>query len=216
MNDLLIKLGEIGVIPVIKLEKPEQASDLGRALLDGGLPCAEITFRAAGADKAISRMASTFPEILVGAGTVLTVEQAQRAAERGARYIVSPGFAPKVVDWCLEHDLPVIPGVATPTEIIMGLDRGLEVLKFFPAEVFGGPAALKAISEVFSVRFIPTGGVSASNMADYLRMRNVLAVGGSWMVKSDLIKDGQFDRIAALAREARSLVAQIRAKGDQP
>jgi 2-dehydro-3-deoxyphosphogluconate aldolase/(4S)-4-hydroxy-2-oxoglutarate aldolase len=216
MNDLLIKLGEIGVIPVIKLEKPEQAKDLGHALLDGGLPCAEITFRAAGAEGAISTMASFFPKILVGAGTVLSVDQAQRALGAGARFIVSPGFAYKIVDWCLERDVPVIPGVSTPTEIMFGLDRGLEVLKFFPVETIGGPAALKAVSEVFSgIHFIPTGGVSAGNLSDYLRMRSVLAVGGSWMVKSDLIKDCRFDRIATLAHEASSMVAQVRTEGDQ-
>ncbi len=214
MDDLLIKLGEIGVIPVIKLENPDQARDLGRALLEGGLPCAEITFRAAGAEKAISVIASTFPEILVGAGTVLTVEQAKKAVEAGARYIVSPGFPPKVVDWCLDRAIPVTPGVATPSEIIMGLDCGLTVLKFFPAEVLGGPAALKAISEAFSgIRFIPTGGVSPSNLVNYLNLACVHAVGGSWMVKSDLIKSGQFDRITELAREACGLVKQVRAKG---
>ena len=213
MNNILTNLGEIGVIPVIKLEKPEQAGDLARALLEGGLPCAEITFRAAGAEKAISTIAASFPDILVGAGTVLTVDQAQRAVGSGARYIVSPGFAAKVVDWCLAHNVIVIPGAATPTEIIMGLDRNLEVLKFFPAEELGGPAALKAMSEVFGgARFIPTGGISANNMADYLRMVNVHAVGGTWMVKSDLINACQFDRIAELAREARAVVSQVRAK----
>ena len=213
MKDILIKLGEIGVIPVIKLEKPELARDLAGALLEGGLSCAEIAFRAAGADEAISTIAVSFPAILVGAGTVLTVDQAQRAVGAGARYIVSPGFAPKVVDWCLDHDVSVIPGAATPTEIMMGLERDLEVLKFFPAEVLGGPAALKAMSEVFSwARFIPTGGISANNMASYLGLRNVHAVGGSWMVKSDVINACQFDRIVELAREARALVSQIRAR----
>ncbi len=214
MHDLLVKLGEIGVIPVIKLENPEQASDLACALLDGDLPCMEITFRAAGADKAIAAIASAFPEILVGAGTVLTVEQAQKAVAAGARYIVSPGFPPKVVDWCLKQGIPVTPGVATPTEIIMGLDRGLTVLKFFPAETFGGPAALKAVSEAFGgIRFIPTGGVSPSNLVNYLSLSCVHAVGGSWMVKSDLIKAGQFERITELAREARGVVNQVRTKG---
>ncbi len=212
MNEVVSKLGEVGIIPVVAIERAEDAKALGQALLDGGLPCAEITFRTAAAEEAIRSMSSAFPEILVGAGTVLSVEQAQRAAGAGARFIVSPGFDPAVVDWCLANDVAITPGVATPSDVIMGLNRGLEVVKFFPAEALGGTKTLKAIGAPFGgVKFIPTGGISAANLADYLSLPMVHACGGSWMVKKQLISDGDFDAIAALAKEAVALVAATRA-----
>jgi 2-dehydro-3-deoxyphosphogluconate aldolase / (4S)-4-hydroxy-2-oxoglutarate aldolase len=211
MTDRLERLGQLGVIPVVKIERVEDVLKLGRALLDGGLPAAEITFRTAVAVEAIGRLASELPELLVGAGTVLRVEQAEQAVSAGAKFIVSPGFSPKVVDWSLEHGVPAIPGVCTPTEINSALDRGLTILKFFPAGVMGGPKALEAIAAAYGdVRFIPTGGVDASNLADYSRMPEVHACGGSWMVKASLIASGDFDRISALAREARSIVDEAR------
>ena len=212
MNEVVSKLGEVGIIPVVAIERAEDAKALGQALLDGGLPCAEITFRTAAAEDAIRSMSSAFPEILVGAGTVLSVEQAKRAAGAGARFIVSPGFDPAVVDWCLANDVAITPGVATPSDVIMGLNRGLEVVKFFPAEALGGTKTLKAIGAPFGgVKFIPTGGISAANLADYLSLPMVYACGGSWMVKKQLISDGDFDTIAALAKEAVALVAATRA-----
>ena len=202
MPKLIDEIREYGVVPVVKIEDAKQALSLGKALMEGGLPCAEITFPyRGGGGNAISIIASEIPDLRVGAGTVLTVEQAKRAVSSGAHFIVSPGFDPKVVDWCLENDILVTPGVATPTEINMGLERGLNILKFFPADVLGGPAALKALGAAYvDVKFIPTGGVSASNLADYLSLPMVHACGGSWMVKAELIKAGDFGKITELVK----------------
>jgi 2-dehydro-3-deoxyphosphogluconate aldolase/(4S)-4-hydroxy-2-oxoglutarate aldolase len=211
MNDVLTQIEQFGVVPVVAIDTVDHALGLGRALIDGGLPCAEITFRTAAAADAIQAMTSNYPEMLVGAGTVLTVEQAQKAADAGARFVVTPGFDAAVVDWCIEQDMPVTPGVMTPTEINMALNKGLNVLKFFPAEVAGGVKTLKAISGPYGeVRFIPTGGINAANLADYLRLPTVIACGGSWLVKKQLIADGEFDRIAELTAEAVEIVRTVR------
>ena len=211
MTDLLEKLGRFGVVPVVEIERAEDAVELGKALLAGGLPCAEITFRTAAAEEAIRRISSSLPEVIVGAGTVLTVDQADRAVSAGAQFIVSPGFNQKVVDWCLQHEIPVTPGVLTPTEIDMALDRGLKVLKFFPAEAMGGVATLKAIAAPYKdVKFIPTGGISQDNLADYLALRSVHCCGGSWLVKTSLISAGKFDEITRLTQEAVSVVRRVR------
>jgi 2-dehydro-3-deoxyphosphogluconate aldolase/(4S)-4-hydroxy-2-oxoglutarate aldolase len=211
MTDLLEKLGRLGVVPVVKIERAEDAIELGRALLAGGLPCAEITFRTAAAEEAIRRISSNLPEVIVGAGTVLSVDQASKAVSAGARFIVSPGFNQKVVDWCLQNEIPVTPGVVTPTEIDMALDRGLNILKFFPAEAIGGIAVLKAISAPYGgVKFIPTGGINQNNLADYLALPSVHCCGGSWLVKANLISAGKFDEITHLAREAMSVVRRVR------
>jgi 2-dehydro-3-deoxyphosphogluconate aldolase/(4S)-4-hydroxy-2-oxoglutarate aldolase len=211
MTDLLEKLGGLGVVPVVEIERAEDAVELGRALLAGGLPCAEITFRTAAAEEAIQRISSSLPEITVGAGTVLTVDQAKRAVSAGAQFIVSPGFNQKVVDWCLQNEIPVTPGVLTPTEIDMALDRGLKILKFFPAEAMGGIAVLKAISAPYrGVKFIPTGGISKDNLADYLALPSVHCCGGSWLVKASLISAGKFDEITRLTQEAVSIVRRVR------
>jgi 2-dehydro-3-deoxyphosphogluconate aldolase/(4S)-4-hydroxy-2-oxoglutarate aldolase len=211
MTDLLEKLGRLGVVPVVEIERAEDAVELGRALLAGGLPCAEITFRTAAAEEAIRRISSNLPEIIVGAGTVLTVDQADRAVSAGAQFIVSPGFNQKVVDWCLQHGIPVTPGVLTPTEIDMALDRGLKVLKFFPAEAMGGVATLKAIAAPYKgVKFIPTGGITQDNLADYLALPSVHCCGGSWLVKASLISAGKFDEITRLTQEAVSIVRRVR------
>jgi len=211
MTDLLDKLGRLGVVPVVKIERAEDAVGLGRALLAGGLPCAEITFRTAAAEDAIRRISSSLPDIIVGAGTVLSVDQAAKAVSAGARFIVSPGFNQKVVDWCLRNEIPVTPGVLTPTEIDMALDRGLNVLKFFPAEAMGGITTLKAISAPYGgVKFIPTGGINQNNLVDYLALPSVHCCGGSWLVKANLISTGKFDEITELAREAMSVVHRVR------
>jgi 2-dehydro-3-deoxyphosphogluconate aldolase/(4S)-4-hydroxy-2-oxoglutarate aldolase len=211
MTDLLEKLGALGVVPVVKIERAEDAVELGRALLAGGLPCAEITFRTAAAEDAIRRISSSLPEIIVGAGTVLSVDQADKAVSAGARFIVAPGFNQKVVDWCLQNEIPVTPGVLTPTEIDMALDRGLKILKFFPAEAMGGIAVLKAISAPYGgVKFIPTGGINLNNLADYLALPSVHCCGGSWLVKASLISAGKFDEITELARDAMSVVRRVR------
>ena len=211
MTDLLEKLGVLGVVPVVEIERAEDAVELGQALLAGGLPCAEITFRTAAAEEAIRRISSSLPEVIVGAGTVLSVDQANRAASAGAQFIVSPGFNQKVVDWCLQNEMPVTPGVLTPTEIDMALDRELRILKFFPAEAMGGVATLKAISAPYrGVKFIPTGGISKDNLADYLALPSVHCCGGSWLVKASLISAGKFDEITRLTQEAVSVVRRVR------
>jgi len=211
MTDLLEKLGVLGVVPVVEIERAEDAVELGKALMAGGLPCAEITFRTAAAEEAIRRISSSLPEIIIGAGTVLSVDQANRAVSAGAQFIVSPGFNQKVVDWCLQNEIPVTPGVLTPTEIDMALDRGLKILKFFPAEAMGGIAVLKAISAPYrGVKFIPTGGISKDNLADYLALPSVHCCGGSWLVKASLISAGKFDEITRLTQEAVAVVRRVR------
>ncbi len=211
MTDLLEKLGFLGVVPVIAIERSEDAVELGRALLAGGLPCAEITFRTAAAEEAIRQISSSLPEVTVGAGTVLSVDQADRAVSAGAQFIVSPGFNQKVVDWCLKNEIPVTPGVLTPTEIDMALDRELKILKFFPAEAMGGIATLKAIAAPYGgVKFIPTGGINPRNLADYLSLPAVHACGGSWLATSKLISAGEFAEITRLAEEALAIVRQVR------
>jgi 2-dehydro-3-deoxyphosphogluconate aldolase/(4S)-4-hydroxy-2-oxoglutarate aldolase len=211
MKDVLDTLGRLGVVPVVKIERAEDAVELGRALLAGGLPCAEITFRTAAAEEAIRRIASSLTDIILGAGTVLSVDQADRAVSAGARFIVSPGFNHKVVDWCLRNEIPVTPGVATPTEIDMALDKGLDILKFFPAEALGGIKTLKAIAAPYvGIKFIPTGGVNQDNLGDYLAHPSVHCCGGSWLVKASLISAGKFDEITQLAQEAVSVVRQVR------
>lgn len=211
MADIVAQLGRIGLVPVVRLERAADAVPLGEALVRGGLPCAEITFRTAAAPEAIARLIGACPDIVVGAGTVLNVQQAQQAQDAGAAFIVSPGFSPQVVDWCLERDLPVLPGVVTPTEIMAGLERGLRIFKFFPAEAYGGISTIKALSAPFGgVRFMPTGGISAKNLPEYLALPAVHAVGGSWMVEGKLIAGGQWDEITRLAAEACAVVQRVR------
>lgn len=211
MEDVLVQLGEMGLVPVVVIEDADDAVALGQALLAGGLPCAEITFRTTAAADAIRLLTAECPEMLVGAGTVLTVAQAETAVASGARFIVTPGFDAIVVDWCLAHDVPVTPGVMTPTEINMALNKGLNLLKFFPAEAAGGVKALQAIGGPYrGVKFMPTGGITAVNLPDYLRLPMVHACGGSWMVASSLINGGQFAQITRLTTEAVTIVRQIR------
>ena len=211
MQEILDTLGHLGVVPVVKIDQADEAVPLGNALIAGGLPCAEITFRTGAAEEAIRRIASELPQVVIGAGTVLSVEQAEKAVAAGARYIVSPGFDPKVVDWCLTHNVAVTPGVATPTEINMALDKGLDILKFFPAEALGGLKTLKALAAPYvGVKFIPTGGINPKNLADYLSLPAVHACGGSWLVKGTLISAGEFIEITRLAEEARAIVRQVR------
>ncbi|HOJ99351.1 MAG TPA: bifunctional 4-hydroxy-2-oxoglutarate aldolase/2-dehydro-3-deoxy-phosphogluconate aldolase [Termitinemataceae bacterium] len=204
MNDLFLKIRDIGLVPVIKIDNPDHAVPLGRALVAGGLPVAEVTFRTDAAEEAIRRMKAELPELLVGAGTVINPALAQKAVQAGASFIVSPGFNPATVDWCLERNIPVLPGVNNPSLIEQGLSRGLEVFKFFPAENSGGAPMIQALSAPFgSIQFVPTGGIDANNLAEYAKLDAVLAIGGSWMVKADLIQNEQWDTITALCREAR-------------
>lgn len=205
MNPCFESLKKIRIIPVVEIQDAAHAQPLAQALLEGGIPCAEITFRTKAALEALRVMAK-LDGLLVGAGTVLTIDQAQGALDAGATYLVSPGFNPSVVEYCLKHEIPVIPGVATPTEIALALEYGLEVLKFFPAEAFGGLNTLKALSAPYGqVQFIPTGGIVPHNLAAYLQFPQVLACGGSWMVKPDFIAQKDFASIVRLSQEAVAL-----------
>src|SRR5665648_496707 len=205
MNKVLERIGELGIIPVVKMEKAEDALPLGKALIDGGLSIAEITFRTSAAEDSIKILTKELPKLLVGAGTVLTVEQAKKAVSAGAKFIVSPGFNPKVVDYCIENSIPITPGVNNPTQIEMALERGIEVVKFFPAEASGGLPLLESMSAPYSgIKFIPTGGINLNNLSSYLSNKKVHACGGSWMVKPELISSGNFDEITRLTKEAFS------------
>ncbi|MFT5196526.1 MAG: 2-dehydro-3-deoxyphosphogluconate aldolase/(4S)-4-hydroxy-2-oxoglutarate aldolase [Cellvibrionaceae bacterium] len=211
MSDVMQRLGEIGIVPVVAIKDAADAADLGHALVAGNLPCAEITFRTPAAAEAIRQMSAACPDMCVGAGTVLTVAQAEVALANGAQFIVTPGFDGAIVDWCLANDMPIVPGVMTPTEINMALNKGLEVVKFFPAEIAGGVKALKAIGAPYgNVRFMPTGGINPANLPDYLALPNVVACGGSWMVKNELINGRRFDEISQLSQAGINIVQKTR------
>ena len=208
MNNLI---AQYGVVPVVVLEDEKDALPLAEALIKGGLPVAEVTFRTAAAEGSIKAMCEAYPEMLVGAGTVLSVEQVDRALKAGARFIVTPGFNEEVVDYCIANNIPVYPGTVTPSEVTKAVKRGLNICKFFPAEQYGGVSTIKALSAPFTtVKFMPTGGVSAKNLKDYLSCSKIVACGGSWMVKGDLIKAHEFDKIRELTAEAVELVKEIR------
>ncbi len=211
-DDALARLRAVRIVPVITIDDPAHAVPLAHALTDGGLGCAEITFRTARAAEALRCISAEVPDLFVGAGTVLTPEQAQRALDAGAQFIVAPGFGPRMVDFCLERGVPVYPGIATPTEVEMALEKGLKTLKFFPAEHMGGLEYLKAIAAPYvDVSFMPTGGINPSNVMQYLSFKRIVACGGSWMAPSDWIAAGQFDRIRDAAARAADLV-----RGDAP
>ena len=205
MNNVLEQIGLAGIVPVVAIDDAANAEPLARALKEGGIPCVEITFRTAAAKEAITRIVAAHPDMLVGAGTVLSVEQAKTAIECGARFIVSPGLNPKVVEYCLERKMPITPGIATPSDVEVALEFGLDVVKFFPAEASGGLAYLNAIGAPYKMmKFIPTGGIDESLLMTYLKSPRVLACGGSWMVKAELINSGKFDEIKALSAKAVS------------
>ena len=204
--DILNKIGNLHIVPVVVMEKADNSEPLAEALLAGGLPCAEITFRTDAAAESIKRI-SNYKDICLGAGTVLSVEQVKQAVDAGAQFIVTPGFNPKVVGYCVENNIPVTPGICNPTQIEMGLEYGLKIFKFFPAEAYGGIKTLKAISSPYKiVKFIPTGGINIKNLRDYLSLNNVFACGGSWPVKSHLIQEHKFNQITALVKEAVNIV----------
>ena len=211
MNEVLEQFGKIGIIPVVVLNDAKDAKPLGEALMEGGLPCAEVTFRTAAAEDSIKAMAKEFPDMLVGAGTVLTIEQVDRAVNAGAKFIVSPGINPKVVEYCVKNNIPITPGTCNPTNVETALEFGLDVVKFFPAEQAGGLNYIKAIAAPYvGMKFMPTGGVNATNVRDYLAYDRILACGGSWMVKGDLVKAGDFAKIKELTAEAAGIVKEIR------
>ena len=212
MKTMEQRLEEYGVVPVVVLKDTKDAIPLADALIEGGLSCAEVTFRTDAAEESIRLMSEKYPEMLVGAGTVLTTEQVDRAVNAGAKFIVSPGFDPEIVDYCLDKNIPVFPGCITPSEVAQSVKRGLKVIKFFPAEQAGGVAMIKAMGAPYNmVKFMPTGGISAKNLSEYLSCSNIVCCGGSWMVKGDLITEGKFDEITALTKEAVELVKSIRA-----
>ena len=200
-----------GIVPVVVLDDAEQAVPTARALLKGGITAMEITFRTAAARDSIAKVAQEVPEMIVGAGTVLTVEQARAAVEAGGKFLVSPGTDPEVLDEAAKLGVPMMPGVVTPSEIMVGLTKGIRVFKFFPAEAYGGLKTIKALCGPFpQIKFLPTGGISQANMADYLKNPKIQAIGGSWMVTKDMVNAGDFDGIAAKTAAAIALYREIR------
>ena len=209
--DIFDKLGKVGIVPVIALDDAKDAIPLGEALQRGGLACAEITFRTAAAEEGIRLMTKAFPDMIIGAGTVLTTEQVDRAVAAGAQFIVAPGCNPRIVRYCVERNIPMAPGVATASEIEQALECGVKKVKFFPAEANGGLAMIKALAAPYvDVTFMPTGGLNRDNVKAYLSYERVFACGGSWMVKKNLISEGRFDEIEQMAKEAAEIVKQIR------
>lgn len=203
MNDILKKIQALGIVPVVKIDDVEKAAPLAKALCEGGLPCAEVTFRTAEAEEAIRRMAEAYPDMLLGAGTVLTTEQVDKAVAAGAKFIVSPGLNEKIVQYCIEKGVPITPGTANPSDVEKAIELGLDVVKFFPAEAAGGLNMIKSMAAPYvNMKFMPTGGINAKNLNDYLAFDRIIACGGSWMVKPELVEAGDFDAIRELTREA--------------
>lgn len=211
MKDITERFEKLGVVPVVVLEDAKDAVPLATALVEGGLPCAEVTFRTEAAEESIRLMTEQFPEMLVGAGTVLTIEQVDAAVRTGAKFIVSPGFDAEIVDYCLKNEIPVFPGCISPSEVAQAVKRGLKVVKFFPAEPAGGISMIKAMAAPYTgLKFMPTGGINAKNLGEYLSCDKIVCCGGSWMVKGELVKTGEFNKIRQLTEEARRLVDSIR------
>lgn len=206
-NELLIQVEKHKIVPVVKLDHTKDAQPLCDALCAGGLPVAEITFRTNAAEESIHIASQKYPEMLIGAGTVTNTEQAERAAAAGAKFLVSPGFSRKVTEWALDHKMPIFPGTCTPTEVMAAMEYNLPVVKFFPAVQYGGLATIKSLAAPFpSMRFMPTGGINAGNIRDYLAFDKIIACGGSWMVKDSFVKEGNFEKIRELTAEAVALV----------
>ena len=211
MNETLEKLGQYGIVPVVVLNDSKDAEPLADALCKGGLACAEVTFRTEAAAESIKIMSEKHPEMLVGAGTVLTVEQVDEAVAAGAKFIVSPGLNSEVVKYCLDKNIAITPGVVTPSEMELAIELGLNIVKFFPAEPSGGLSMIKAVSAPYTMlKFMPTGGINPGNVKEYLKSDKIFACGGSWMVKGDLVDAGDFDKIKELTKEAADIVKEIR------
>jgi len=205
--DVIKRIGSLKLIPVAVIEKEDKVIPLGSVLFEAGLPVLEITFRTLSAAKSISLLKKEFPEMLIGAGTVLKIDQIKTAVQAGAQFIVTPGFNPTIIDFCIERDIIIVPGVDSPSFIEWGLEKGLDVFKFFPADLSGGIKMLNALSGPYpSVRFMPTGGINDKNLIEYLKLKNVIACGGSWIVKKELISLGNFEEIKRLIKRALSLI----------
>ena len=211
MNPVLEQIQKTGIIPVVVLDDAKDAEPLAKALCDGGLPCAEVTFRTDAAEECIRIMSEKFPEMFVGAGTILTTEQVDRAVAAGAKFIVSPGLNPRIVKYCVEKGIVITPGCANASDMEQALENGLEVVKFFPAEPAGGLNMIKALAAPYvGLKFMPTGGISPKNVRDYLAYNRIIACGGSWMVKNDLVKAGDFAAITEMAKECVQIVKESR------
>ena len=209
--DVNKKIEELKLVPVVVLQDAKDAVPLAKALIAGGLPVAEVTFRTAAAADSIKAISEACPEMLVGAGTVTNLEQAKKAKEAGAKFIVTPGFSKTVTEFAVENNIPVFPGVCTPTEIMMVMEYNLPVVKFFPAEPAGGLKMIKAMAAPYTgLKFMPTGGINATNVKEYLAYDKILACGGSWMVKGSLVEAGEFDKIEAMTKEAVEIVKEVR------
>ncbi len=205
--DVFEKIKEFKIIPVAIINNVNDAIPLGKALIEAGLPVIEVTFRTEAAAESIKKLTRELPNLFVGAGTVLKVEQVRKAVDAGAQFIVTPGFNPKVVDYCVEQKIPIIPGVNTPTMVEWALDRGVKVVKFFPADLSGGPKMLRNLAGPYpDMRFMPTGGINSDSLNNYLELPNVIACGGSWIVRKELISEGKFEEIKKLIKEALSLI----------
>ncbi|MBO6139813.1 MAG: bifunctional 4-hydroxy-2-oxoglutarate aldolase/2-dehydro-3-deoxy-phosphogluconate aldolase [Agathobacter sp.] len=205
------QIHKLAIVPVVVLDDKKDALPLAKALCEGGLPCAEVTFRTKAAKDAIRIMTTEYPDMVVGAGTVLTTGQVDEAVEAGAKFIVSPGFDPEIVDYCLQKNIPVFPGCATASEVAQAAKRGLSVVKFFPAETSGGIVAIKALAAPYvGMKFMPTGGINPQNVKSYLENDCIIACGGSWMVKGALIASGDFDTIRKKTKQAVALAAEVR------
>ena len=211
MNPVLEQIQKTGIIPVVVLDDAKDAEPLAKALCEGGLPCAEVTFRTEAAEECIRIMSEKFPEMLVGAGTVLTTEQVDRAVAAGAKFIVSPGLNPRIVKYCVEKGIVITPGCANASDMEQALENGLEVVKLFPAEPAGGLNMIKALAAPYvGLKFMPTGGISPKNVRDYLAYNRIIACGGSWMVKNELVKAGDFAAITEMAKECVQIVKESR------
>lgn len=211
MNTILTQIQTFGLVPVIALEDAANAGALAKALCDGGLPCAEVTFRTAAAEETIRIMTRNHPAMLIGAGTVLTTDHAERAVAAGAKFIVTPGFDPEIVEYCMKQNIPITPGIMTPSEAAQAVKFGLEVVKFFPAEAAGGLPMIQSLAAPYPMlKFMPTGGINTENLADYLKFGKIIACGGSWMVKSSLIAAQKFTEIENLTKEALAIVKSCR------
>ena len=210
--DPLTVMQQLGLVPVVEIPRADLALPLAQALVDAGLPSVEITFRTSAAEAAIELIASRFPDMLLGAGTVLSTDQVDRAVSAGARFVVAPGFSPRVVEHCLAKGVPIIPGVSTPTEVEAALARGVTTVKFFPAEAMGGVTYLRAIRAPYrGMRFVPTGGITLDNLPDYLAVDGVIACGGSWVAPKELLAAGDFKAIEKLTAAAVATVERVRA-----